>query len=210
MLDQKLIDSLVKKKILYIPIALERDAIGFESAYAWFISAMSTHSHDFIDITMWLDLNNKTINDLLQFEVIYIGGGNTYKLLKELHFSGFDLLMPEFLRQGGIIYGGSAGAIILGDSVSTVKEENTINYIREDGLSILSGLSVFCHYKPEEKAAAMNFVQARGKPVICLTERSGAVINGTILEAVGYDALLLLQKDDSAVVIRPGERFELA
>jgi len=52
-------------------------------------------------------------------ETIYIGGGNTFKLLKELKESGFDKELLKFIKEGKPVYGGSAGALILGKNILT-------------------------------------------------------------------------------------------
>ncbi|MBU1159659.1 Type 1 glutamine amidotransferase-like domain-containing protein, partial [Patescibacteria group bacterium] len=110
LLDQEFVKSSRLKRILYIPIALQRDSIGYEACYDWITSTLSNHSDDFIEIMMWLDLKNKTIDDLKKIDAIYIGGGNTYKLLQIIYEENFDKVLAEFLRRGGNIYGGSAGA----------------------------------------------------------------------------------------------------
>ena len=44
---------------------------------------------------------------------IFIGGGNTYKLLNDLKSSGvFDKIKKYLIEEDGIVYGGSAGATI--------------------------------------------------------------------------------------------------
>jgi len=67
-------------KILYIPIALRRNSIGYEACYDWFSTLISIHSKEKdIDFTMLLE--NDDIPNFNNFDSIYIGGGNTYNFL---------------------------------------------------------------------------------------------------------------------------------
>ncbi len=183
-LDKKFINALIKRKILYIPIALERDKIGFEACYDWIINTLSQHSSNFIDITMLLDLYDKNL-EIKDYGGIYIGGGNTYKLLQYIYDSHFDKIIRNFLNNGGIIYGGSAGAIIFGKNIATIQEENNGNYKYNNGLSLLGDYSILCHYTGKEDENIIKFIKQYNSPVIALSENSGLIIDNTVTEVVG-------------------------
>lgn len=102
--------------MIYIPIATLEE--NYESYFRWIKSVFEPFN--FNNIIMWTDLsNNKVMDDLKDCSSIFIGGGNTYKLLNELRRTGFDNVLKTFIDQGGIVYGGSAGAIILGKNIQT-------------------------------------------------------------------------------------------
>ena len=50
-------------------------------------------------------------------DVVCIPGGNTFTMLHELRSTGLFRLLQEHLRDGGRMYGGSAGAILAGADV---------------------------------------------------------------------------------------------
>lgn len=114
-------------KILYIPIALKRDMMGFEACYDWFSTIISTHAKE-KDIDFSMILENDVIPDLNVFDSIYLGGGNTFKLLDYVVTKNLSSKIIDFLNIGGVVYGGSAGAIIFGKDIRTVEEENDNNY----------------------------------------------------------------------------------
>lgn len=204
LLDEKFIDSLKRKKILYIPIAMERDEIGFEVCYDWIISALSKHSKDFVDITMLTDLIDKNLQ-ISNFDGIYIGGGNTYKLLQYIYNVGFDKILISFLKNGGIVYGGSAGAIILGENIATISEENDKNYKYNKGLSLISDYSIVCHYKNTDDEKIFKFIKSYKYPVIALPEKTGLIINNNCAEVIGSENMLIFSLDGEKKHRKPGD-----
>ena len=91
------------------------------------------------------ELAAKNTND---FGVIFIGGGNTFKLLHDLKTSGAFEKIKEYLNSEGVIFGGSAGAIIFGKDLEACRlhDTNEVNLSDIDGFDILNGTSILCHY----------------------------------------------------------------
>jgi len=173
-------------KILYIPIALRRNSIGYEACYDWFSTLISIHSKEKdIDFTMLLE--NDDIPNFNNFDSIYIGGGNTYKLLDYIYRKNLDKKLVEYTKNGGIIYGGSAGAIILGYDIRTVEEENDKNYIFFKGLNLLGGKSVICHYTNSLDERIFTIAEKINSEIIALPEGSGIILNldGEIVDIIG-------------------------
>jgi dipeptidase E len=73
-------------------------------------------------ISMWIDMAGHHASELEEFDAVYIGGGNTYALLGELIASGFDRHLHMYANRGGIVYGGSAGAVVLGKDIRTISD----------------------------------------------------------------------------------------
>ena len=106
----------IVKKVLYIPIAWNniKKNETYESHLDWFTKCMNQHSK--MEISMLIDLN--TPINLKEFDAVYIGGGNTFKLLHKMRESKFDKKLVDFFNSGGIIFGGSAGAILFGNDIN--------------------------------------------------------------------------------------------
>lgn len=70
------------KKVMYIPVALERDALGYEEAYDWITKTFLSfeYSVDVPEIHMYLD-PQRIVSELSSYDALYIGGGNTFALL---------------------------------------------------------------------------------------------------------------------------------
>jgi len=207
-LDKRFLKALKNKKIVYLPIALTPKGDGYESCYDWITSTLTKKSNDFVEIDMWTDLNGKNMDNLKNYDGIYIGGGNTYKLLDHFYKTGFAKILIDYYYQGGLIYGGSAGAVILGKIISLVTEENNTNYIYENGLNLLNGKSVICHYTDKRVKKIRNFLQKNKTDVIALTERSGIVVSNTYqVESVGFDPVLLYPTSLTSISFNPGNKF---
>lgn len=91
------------------------------------------------------DFANYNFNN---YSSIFIGGGNTYKLLKGIKDCGIYEKIKEYLNNDGIICGGSAGAVIFGkdiDIISTM-DKNEVELKDTKGFNYLNNISIFPHY----------------------------------------------------------------
>lgn len=194
LLDKEFIKELrVHKKLLYIPVAMDQNFLTYESCYDWIIKTIGDISDDFIDIVMWTDLKNKKIDDLSKFDAIYIGGGNTFNLLQVINDTSFIQPLKDFILSGGVVYGGSAGAIILGKSINTVSEENDNNYHYEDGLDVINGYSIICHYQGSLDKKIIEYIEKYKNPVIALPERTGLIVGNKQAAVYGFESAVLFE-----------------
>ncbi len=121
-------------RVLYLPIAAEQVDQNQQEYREWIELALGAYG-DF-DIDLWSSLSARKPSELNKFEAVFIGGGNTFNLLHQLRRYNFDQAIKAFVGQRKPIYGGSAGAIVLGRSISTASHYDQ-NYV---GLADLSGL----------------------------------------------------------------------
>lgn len=171
-------------KILYFPIALDRDYRGFEACFDWFSSVINLHQgNNECDFTMILQEDD--IPDLKKFDAVYIGGGNTYKLLDYVYAKNLNLRLKEYLENGGLVYGGSAGAIILGKDIRTAEEENDKNYPSHEGLDFLDNYSVRCHFRDSDSGMLSQRAKNYGLKILALPEESGAIFGSKNISYVG-------------------------
>ena len=100
------------KPILYIPLAMDEKVHSYDSCLEWVKQELSCVEVQNIEmVRTFEELANKKYNN---YSAIFIGGGNTFKLLKGIKDSGSFDKIKNYIEQDGIIFGGSAGAIILG------------------------------------------------------------------------------------------------
>jgi len=150
--------------ILYIPIATKPSR--YDKCYEWITSAFKR------DVTMITAL---TDIDLSKFNGIVIGGGNTFKLLKEIKENKWEDKLKNFK---GVIYGGSAGAIIFGKDISTcsfgeLKDKNEVKLKDLRGLDLLDNFNLYCHFNVKRKEEVIAHIEETKVPIIALPNDSG-------------------------------------
>lgn len=183
--DQQFLAEIgIAKPLLYIPIAMKQIK-SYEECYEWVESVFKPLGIQ--EISMWTDLNGKSLNDLEQFSAIYIGGGNTFSLLSDLRSSGFDVLLAEYVQAGGILYGGSAGAIILGSDIQTCAhlDSNDVQVTEFNGFGLIGDFAIWCHYSSSDDDLIGNYINKTKNPVLALPEETGAYVKGGMIRVTG-------------------------
>lgn len=204
-------------KVLYIPLAWNHG--NMETCIDWFKSEMLPYR--VTDIEDVLDAKDITKDKLAQYSAIFIGGGNTFKLLKMLkETEAFDSL-NEFINNGGIIMGGSAGALIFGKSIDTClktelnissTDENLVSLKDTSGFDKINGYSLFVHYqrKPEQiEKTAINIQRLleQGHKVICLPEETSLWINGNQMQIIGQKPAEIFNGNEKRTIQSDEEVF---
>ena len=184
-------------KVLYIPLALNNG--NMDNCIEWFKGEMLPYG--VTDIEDVLDAKEITKDKLSKYTGIFIGGGNTFKLLKMLKETEAFNNLNEFLDNGGIIMGGSAGALIFGKSIDTClktelnissTDENLVGLEDTSGFNKINGYSLFVHYqrKPEQiEKTSINIQRliSQGHKIICLPEETSLWINGNEMKIIGQN-----------------------
>lgn len=82
--------------------------------------------------------------DFGNYDAIYMIGGNTFYLLKELKEKHLDEKIKEAINSGVIYIGSSAGSIVLGETIETALpyDENWVNLDDFTGLKIVDGIII--------------------------------------------------------------------
>jgi dipeptidase E len=190
--DSRLLDELLaswmkpRGRLLYLPVAL-RGLRSFESCLEWITSTFAPFA--ITDISMWTALSDHHARELGKFDAVYIGGGNTYSLLAELIDSRFDRHLKAYAREGGTIYGGSAGAVVLGKDIRTVSQidHNDIGLAEVECLNLIKGHAIYPHYQPRDDGFIEEFVEQYRQPILAISERSGVVIEAGRMRSVGFE-----------------------
>lgn len=188
---RQLLNGLIdhNKKILYIPFAWP------DSTYNGCLEFMTSELSDVDKLGIDMvrtpeELMNKNFTD---YACLYIGGGNTYKLLNDLKISGaFDKIKKYLTDENGIVYGGSAGAIIFGkdlDSCNT-DDENEVGLIDNTGFNMIKGYSLLCHYTSREEDRTELSRQyllnlSKLKPIYAIPEEDTIFVDNGNIEVIG-------------------------
>lgn len=200
-------------KVAFVPYASD-DHDGYTEKMRGFSGA----GVDFVGIHEYDD----PVSALEEIDGIYVGGGNTWLLVRELHERGLIGPIREAVIGRGIPYAGvSAGANVACPTMQTtndmpitmVPSYETLGLVpfqinphyypggiwfREDGDREFSK-----HYGESRSRRVSEFHGIRDEPVIGLYEGSYLRQNGEYFELLGNKATLM-RKDEEIVTIGPG------
>ncbi|WP_312093703.1 Type 1 glutamine amidotransferase-like domain-containing protein [Niallia sp.] len=118
---------------------------------------MGINQVDFIDVEV------EKGEKLEEYNIIYINGGNPFRLLYFMKKSGADSILKSLSKQNAILIGASAGAVILGPSIDVVQyfspKMNEVGLNNFTALA-LTEIAIFPHYDREDA-----FKDASGKSI---------------------------------------------
>lgn len=83
------------------------------------------------------------------------------------------------------MYGGSSGAIVFGNNISTFEEEEDTIGVGEKGLDLIKGYSIYCHLTEDMIPRIRRFSKEKGTPIIAMPENSGVFFGRRRCESGG-------------------------
>jgi dipeptidase E len=190
-------------EVAYWPIALAPER--YEDATAYATSALRR------PVSTWAQLREHTPDEVAALAGVFIGGGNTFQLLNEVRLAGLADAVG-YLAANGVVYGGSAGAILLGADIGTasVFDRNDVGLTDTRGLGLIGEHDVWCHFVDSHRDHIRQRAHAVDRPVLALTERSGAEVADDRLQAIGHEPALVFERGSEPRELRPGESIALA
>ncbi len=187
------------KPILYIPLAMDESDHPYDSCYEWIHTEL--RKVDVSHIEMVRTFEDLASKDLHQYSALFVGGGNTYKLLSGLKQSGAFQKIKEYIENDGIVIGGSAGAVIFGKDIDIISsmDPNNVNLTDTTGFNVLSGISIFPHYTNKRSGlsdveneqrhnkftSAIKEFSIKNGNVIAIPEEDAVYMNGNSVEIIG-------------------------
>ena len=208
-LDKFFFDTLPKNgRFLYIPIALRGHKL-YSTAHLWMKKITELHERTDVQFETVDDPSKYNLEVIKEFDGIYIGGGNTWSLIQEIRKSGFADVLIQYIEAGGQVYGGSAGAIIMGKRIDTHDDENKIGLQDVSGFNLLNNFSVACHFKNEQNDRFKAWVSNHNLPIVCLPEETGLVIESGVALCVGTKPCVIYFSNGTKKEVSPEESFDL-
>lgn len=98
------------KRMTYIPFCADGAGLFFHRFSRRYRAYGGTEFHC---LPVDQEMSERAIQKALNGDVIYLAGGNTYYFLKHLQESGLLPRLRKYAREGGVLAGLSAGALIL-------------------------------------------------------------------------------------------------
>lgn len=172
----QIIDKPVSQiKIIFIPTAARSEE---ELKY------VNESKKELLDLGIFKN-NIKTLNldnpvsfqEVKDFDVIYVCGGNTFYLLKKVRETGFDKVIIEFAKTDKLYLGVSAGSILVCPNIDIASpfDENDIHLTDLTGLN-LTDVIVSPHYCEEEKSIIEDFEKKSQYKIVPLTDNQALLV----------------------------------
>lgn len=144
-------------------------------------------------------INNPDItkNKILNADIIYIGGGDSIKLINEIKEYKIDTLLEEALNKKTVLVGISAGAILLskeGFSDSLILRGESDKYSFLEGLNLVN-INICPHYSLEKSIQLKE--QINNREIYCLENSTALKIEDdsiTIIKANPNNNIYLISK----------------
>lgn len=129
---------------------------------------------------------------LLESDVVYLAGGNTYYFLMHLRRAGLLPTLRRFAARGGVLAGLSAGALLLTPNIALAgypsfdRDENEVGLVNKNALGLV-GFEFFPHYRssPRLRDALLRYSKRCPRPVYACRDGSGIVVEGDRFTAHG-------------------------
>ena len=185
------------KPILYIPLAMNKEK--YDSCYEWITEELKNIKVPYIEMVRdTSELSSKVLDN---YSLIFIGGGNTFKLLFDLKESNSFEKIKQYVNNNGLIFGGSAGTIIFGEDLEScmLDDKNEIDLKDIKGFDVLNGVSFLCHYtnktiEKDNESTRYLLELSKRKKIIALPEEVTLFINDNKLEVIGTRPYYLFDK----------------
>ena len=148
-----------------------------------------------------------------QTDAVFIGGGNTFRLLKALH--DFELILPIRRRvaEGMPYIGSSAGSIVACPSLKTTKDMPIVQPLSFDALRLVS-FQISPHFQdPDPTSTHMGetqeerinqFLEENDAPVAGLREGAMLRVEGDSITLKGSTGARIFRKGQPPVETKPG------
>lgn len=117
-------------------------------------------------------------------DIVYVAGGNTFHLLKQVRLTGFDEMLTKYVETGGMYAGASAGALLAGADIGAVSAIDEPEKVQ--GLTSTKGLGFINivpipHYDMKARTKSIDDIKAKYDKqykMVLLTDDQAIAVEG--------------------------------
>ncbi len=193
------------KRVLFVPFALhDRDGYAAKTS-----SRLAEMGYDCDSLHAAAD-KRQAVTDA---EAIFIGGGNTFRLLKTLY--DFDLvsLIRQRAETGMLYIGSSAGSNVAGPTIRTTNDMPIVEPPSFDALGLVN-FQINPHYLDPDPASThmgetreeriIQFLEENDTPVVGLREGAMVRVEGDSITLKGSTGARVFLRGREPIEIKPG------
>ena len=193
------------ERVLFVPFALyDRDTYANLARERFKAMGYDLQSvHEVADARQAVD----------QAQAVFIGGGNTFRLLKALY--DYDLLVPIRRRvaEGMPYIGSSAGSNVSCPTIKTTKDMPIVEPPSFDALGLVS-FQISPHYQDPDSSSThmgetqeeriIQFLEENATPVVGLREGAMLRVEGAAIVLKGVSGARIFRRGHAPVETKPG------
>lgn len=180
-------------QMTYIPSASFGGEIDFKDFVGNFASFEMTK---FIYFPVDLPFDNTLADEAFKSDIIHLGGGNTYYFLHYLRKHKLMTRLRDFVKDGGVLTGLSAGAILMCPTIETAgfpsfdRDENEENITNFKGLNLVK-FEFFPHYRNSKRydRELLKYSRKSKLPLFACTDGAGLIVEGDCFQTIGRTVL---------------------
>ncbi len=123
--------------------------------------------------------------DIADYDAIYVCGGNTFYLMSEVRKTGFDKKIIDFVNNGKVYVGVSAGSIIACPDISIAEsfDSNDVNLKDTTGLNFIDKV-ITPHYQRKERVIIDAWEEKHSHGVIRLNDGCAVEFLGEKIDVI--------------------------
>jgi dipeptidase E len=193
-----------RKTILFVPYALHdrnayADKVRLRFASLGY-SAESVHQSDCVE------------GAITRADAIFVGGGNTFRLLNELYICNLLNRIRQKIQTGAPYIGSSAGSIVAGPTIKTTKDMPIVQPPSFDALRLMH-FQISPHYLDPDPASThmgetqeeriLQFLEENDAPVVGLREGAWLLVEGDSVTLKGTTGARIFRRGQSPVEAVP-------
>jgi len=133
-----------------------------------------------------LDIDHKVkYDEVSDYHVMYVCGGNTFYLLAKVREHGFDHVIKRFVEEGNVYVGVSAGSVLVCPTIEIASpwDDNDVGLIDFTGVNLIDSV-LSPHYKEEEKEMIDRLRSKLPYKIITLTDNQALRVKGNEIAIV--------------------------
>jgi len=171
-------------RILYWPFALPANMLP--TAEGWLRSQLTARvGHPALET--WMSLAGHHPTEMESFDLLFVGGGNTFRLLHHIRGHDFMQAVKSFVDDGGTYYGGSAGAVLATDTIRIADghDPNDLGLTDLGALGLVHDVDLLPHYTEDQQAATAQWAVCHDAIVLGVPNASGLLVTSEGIRVLG-------------------------
>lgn len=182
-MNRELVGLMKKRRplVTYIPSCFE-DSDHYYEEFIDFYSNLGIRHYNIFHVDK--PFSRRELHLAFAADAIYLAGGNTFYFLHHLKESGVLPRLAKFAKKGGVLFGESAGSIIMTPHIRTAsypifdRDDNDIKLRDWQSLGLVD-FEFFPHFDPDD-ADYVTEIAAQSKktpfPIYAVADGSGIVV----------------------------------